>query len=270
MNDITQDDEISLADILGFLQESWTTLAGVGVAGLLAAGGFLAAVPAQHEAEVMIEMAQIRGGGPNGTVTLNPIEPAPLLIERLKNPNSYTPEAIQACAGGDARLSGAGLARLVKATIPRNVNLVAQLKVRRATPALAEQCAKGLFEMIRGQQAELVKPQRDEMRSTLSALVNRFSENQNYVLKAEKAGLYNVIYLARRDESMYLIQQIDELQRALMRDANARLVSPVYATPEPVSPRSGLTLALGAMGGLLAGLLFAVGRRVLRQHRSAA
>lgn len=88
--------------------------------------------------------------------------------------------------------------------------------------------------------------------------------------QSEKAGLYNVMYLARRDETMYLIQQIDELQRALARDAQARLVSPVYATPDPVWPKSALALALGAMGGLMAGLLFALGRRVLRQQRAAA
>ncbi len=270
MSDITNDDEISLADILGFLQESWATIAGTGLAGLLAAGGFLAVAPPKYEAEVMIEMAQIRAGGANGAVTLNPIEPAPLLIERLKNPSTYTPEAVQACAGGDARLSGEGMVGLVKASIPRNISHVVEIKVRRATPALAEQCAKGMFDMIRRQQTDLIKPHQDEMRSTLASLVTRFSENQNYVLKAEKAGLYNVMYLARRDETMYLIQQIDDLQRALARDAQARLVSPVYATPDPVWPKSALTLALGAMGGLMAGLLFALGRRVLRQHRASA
>ncbi len=270
MSDITNDDEISLADILGFLQESWATIAGVGAAGLLAAGGFLAVAPAKYEAQVMIEMAQIRAGGANGTVVMNPVEAAPLLIERLKNPSTYTPEAVQACAGGDARLSGAGMAGLVKASLPRNVTHIVEIKVRRTTAALAEQCTKGLFDMIRRQQADLVKPHQDEMRSTLAGLVTRFSENQNYVLKAEKAGLYNVMYLARRDESMYLIQQIDELQRALARDAQARLVSPVYATPDPVWPKTALTLALGALGGLMAGLLFALGRRVLRQQRPAA
>ncbi len=270
MNEITQDDEISLADILAFVQESWTTLAGVGVAGLVAAGGFLAVVPAKYEAEVMIEMALIRGSGPNGTVAMNPIEPAPLLIERLKNPSTYTPEAIQACAGGEGQMSSAGMASLVKASIPRNVSNVVEIKVRRATPALAQQCAQGLFEMIRAQQAALVKPHQEEMRGTLAGLVTRFSENQNYVLKAEKAGLYNVMYLARRDETMYLIQQIDELQRALARDPQTRLVSPTYAAPDAVWPKTALTLVLGAVGGLMAGLLFTLGRRLLRQQRSAA
>lgn len=270
MSDITNDDEISLADILGFLQDNWTTIAGVGLAGLLAAGGFLAVAPAKYEAQVMVEMAQIRAGGPNGTSAMNPIEPPQLLIERLKNPNTYTAQAVQACAGGDAQMSGATMAGLVKASIPRNVNHVVEIKVRRATPALAQQCAQGLFEMIQRQQADLVKPQQEEMRRTLAGLVTRFSENQNYVLKAEKAGLYNVMYLARRDETMYLIQQIDDLQRALARDAQARLVSPVYATPYAVWPKTALTLALGVMGGLMAGLLFALGRRVLRQQRAAA
>ena len=270
MNEITNDDEISLADILAFLQDAWKTILGVGIAGGLAGGGFLALAPAQYEAEAMIEMAQIRTGGPNGGSVMNPIEPPALLVERLKNPSAYTPEAIQACAAGEARFDGETIAKLVKASIPKNVTSVAELKVRRSTPALAEQCATGLFEMVSRQQAALLKPQQEEMRATLAGLQTRFGENQNYVAKAEKAGLYGMVYLARRDESMYLIQQIDELQRALTRDAQARLVSPVYASPQQVFPKRSLTLVLGLMGGLMLGLLFTLGRRVLQQQRAAA
>ncbi len=90
MNDLSNDDDISLTDILAFLQEAWKTIAGVGVAGGLAAAGFLAIAPAQYEAEALIEMAQIRNGGPNGTVILNSIEPPALLMERLKNASTYT------------------------------------------------------------------------------------------------------------------------------------------------------------------------------------
>ena len=69
---------------------------------------------------------------------------------------------------------------------------------------------------------------------------------------------------------MYLIQQIDELQRALARETQARLVSPVYASPQQVFPKRSLTLVLGLMGGLMLGLLFTLGRRVLQQQRAAA
>ncbi len=269
MNEITHDDDISLADILAFLQDAWKTILGVGIAGGLAGGGFLALAPAQYEAEAMIEMAQIRVSGPNGGTVMNPIEAPALLIERLKNPTAYAPEAIQACAAGEPLFNGESMAKLVKASIPKNVTAVAELKVRRSTPALAEQCAKGLFDMVNRQQAALLKPQQEEMRATLAGLQTRFGENQNYVAKAEKAGLYGMVYLARRDESMYLIQQIDELQRALARDTQARLVSPVYASPQQVFPKRSLTLVLGLMGGLMVGLLFTLGRRVLQQQRAA-
>jgi len=270
MNEITHDDEISLADILAFLQDTWKTIVGVGIAGGLASGGFLALTPPQYEAEAMIEMAQIRVSGPNGGSVMNPIEAPALLIERLKNPTAYTPEAIQACAAGETLFDGESMAKLVKASILKNVTLVAELKVRRSTPALAEQCAKGLFDMVSRQQAALVKPQQEEMRATLAGLQTRFGENQSYVAKAEKTGLSGMVHLTRRDESMYLIQQIDELQRALARDAQARLVSPVYASPQQVFPKRSLTLMLGLMGGLMLGLLFTLGRRVLQQQRAAA
>jgi hypothetical protein len=270
MNEITNDVEISLADVLAFLQDTWKTILGVGIAGGLASGGFLALAPAQYEAEAMIEMAQIRVSGPNGGSVMNPIEAPALLIERLKNPTAYTPEAIQACAAGEATFTGEQMAGLVKASIPKNVSAVVELKVRLSTPAIAAQCAKGLFDMVSRQQAALLKPQQEEMRATLASLQTRFGENQNYVAKAEKAGLSGMVYLTRRDEAMYLTQQIDELQRALARDAQARLVSPVYASPHQVSPKRRLTLVLGLMGGLMLGLLFTLGRRVLQQQRTAS
>jgi uncharacterized protein involved in exopolysaccharide biosynthesis len=88
-------------------------------------------------------------------------------------------------------------------------------------------------------------------------------------MQADKANLSSVIYWARRDESLYLMQQIDELQRALAYDWQTRQVSPVYAVPGQVSPKSVLTLALGVLGGLMLGLLLALVRRSLRQQRTA-
>ncbi len=259
----THKDEINLADILAFLLDAWKIILGLGLAGALAAVGMLAATPAQYEAEAMLEMAQALSVGPNGTVVKANIESPALLIERLKRPSSYTPEAIQGCSQAGAGLSGEAMAGLVMASSPRDVSVVAAIKVRRGTPALAEQCAKGLFEMIRRQQEGLLKPHRDELRSTLEGLQARLSENRSFVSKAEKAGLYGMVYLARRDETMYLLQQIDELQRLLARDEQARLVAPVYASPSKVAPRSSQILITGAFGGLIFGLLIALVRRLL-------
>jgi LPS O-antigen subunit length determinant protein (WzzB/FepE family) len=42
----------------------------------------------------------------------------------------------------------------------------------------------------------------------------------------------------------------------------------VYASPQQVFPKRSLTLVLGLMGGLMLGLLFTLGRRVLQQQRT--
>ena len=158
---------------------------------------------------------------------------------------------------------------LVKVSVPKNVNSAVELQVRRFSPTAAEQCVTDLIDMIWRRQIALVKPRLDEMRATQTGKQKQLEANRAAVMQADKANLSSVIYWARRDESLYLMQQIDELQRALAYDWQTRQVSPVYAVPGQVSPKSVLTLALGVLGGLMLGLLLALVRRSLRQQRTA-
>jgi len=269
MSDNVNDEEISLLDILAFVQESWKTISGVGLAGAALSAGLLTVIPGQYEAEALIEMAQLQSGGPISPTTVV-IEAPALMIERLKNPRSYTSETTRACAEGDARFSDESLAALVKVSVPKGVNSVIKLQVRRFSPAAAEQCLTALIDMIRRQQIALLKPRLDEMRATLTFLQNRLEANRAAMMQSDKANLSGVIFLAQRDESLYLMQQIDDLQRALASDFQTRQVSPVYAAPGQVSPKSVLTLALGVLGGLMLGLLLALVRRFLRQQRAGS
>lgn len=253
----SMEDEISLFDIISFISEKWKMILGMGFAGVIVSGGFLVVVPPQYEAHALVEMAQVRR--PDNTN----IEAPALLIERLKSPSTYTPEAIKAC-GLDGRLdSPDGMAEMAKTTLTKNLTSVVTINVRRDSPTQAKQCVGAVFEMIRSQQADLAKPYLDELKTTLTKLQSRLRENNVFVAKAEKVGLYQTVYLAKRDESSQLTQQIDELERALSRDIQTRLVSPIYASSNPVFPKRTLTLALGAMAGLMLGVFGALGRKVL-------
>lgn len=263
----TAKDEISLSEIFRFLENNWKLIAGIGFVGVLVSGGFLAVSSSQFEATALVEMAQVPAGNPSGNsnITLmNNVEAPALLIERLKSPSSYTPRAIKACGLDGSGISAESMTRIVKTTLPKNLNSIVQITVRRDSPELAKQCVEAVFAMIREQQAELGKPYFDELKSAMIGLQSRLRENQDYVAKTERAGLYQTMYLARRDESIVLAQQIGELQRTLSRNVETRLVSPIYASPNKVYPRRALTLALGTIVGLVLGLVLAIGRTALK------
>lgn len=258
----TTEDEISLFEISKFLGDNWKLILGIGLAGVVASGGFLAVASSQYAATALVEMAQV----PNSNITqTTSIEVPALLVERLKSPSTYTPEAIRTCGLDGVAASVEAMTRIVETTLPKNLGSIAQITVRRDSPELAKQCVGAVFEMVRGQQMELGKPYYDELKTILIGLQSRLRENQDYVAKAEKAGLYQTMYMARRDESIYLTQQINELQRTLSRNTQTRLVSPIYASPNKVYPKRALTLVLGTMAGLMLGLLLAIGRTMLKK-----
>lgn len=260
------EDEINLFDIFSVIKDKWKTILGVGFAGVIVSGGFLIVVPPQYEAYALVEMAQVRTTNTSNNADVPPsisIETPAMLVERLKSPSTYTSEVIKTCGLVGQLDSPEGMAEMAKTALTKNLISVVSINVRRGSPDQAKQCVEAVFEMIRSQQADLVKPYQAEWKTTLTKLQSRLRENDAFVAKAEKVGLYQTIYLAKRDESTQLKQQIDELERALSRNIQTRLVSPIYASSNPVFPKRTLALALGAMVGLMVGLLVVLGQKVL-------
>lgn len=250
--------------LLKLLRSAWKTILAGGIVGVVLAGGYLAVSPPQYEARALISMAQIpvAGNASNGSVsTVTNIEDPVFLIERLKVPSTYTPEAIAACGMGKAEMPAEEVAGLIRAILPRSVGSVILIKVRRESPQLAAQCVNGLFEMIRAQQAEKVKPMEDDLKGALADLEARHSSKQGDLDKAEKQGLYQSVFLAKRDELLFLSQQIYTLRRATQRMMPTALVSPIYAGANPVAPQRSLVLIVATLVGLFGGLLLAVGFR---------
>ena len=162
--------------LLKLLRSAWKTILAGGIVGVVLAGGYLAVSPPQYEARALISMAQIpvAGNASNGSVsTVTNIEDPVFLIVRLKVPSTYTPEAIAACGMGKAEMPAEEVAGLIRAILPRSVGSVILIKVRRESPQLAAQCVNGLFEMIRAQQAEKVKPMEDDLKGALADLEAR-------------------------------------------------------------------------------------------------
>jgi hypothetical protein len=263
---VVADDEISLFRVLDFMSENWKTIVGAGVIAMALQAGNLWLLGHKYEASFMVEMAQIRGrGGVPGSY----VEAPALFVERLKSPTAYSPGAIEACADEADPQPAESVARLVRSVLPRGVPNVVEIRVQRPTPTLARQCASVLFDMIRGQQKSMAEAHEAEMRATLLGLQSRLKETRAFVLDEKSASLGTSLYLMKREELISLTHEIAEMERALGRESDARLISPVFASSRPASSGRLLSLFVAALAGCLAGMTVAPIRRTLAAWRAS-
>lgn len=235
--------------------------------------GALLIFPPVFEATAMILVAQVPRVGSGGTESVTAVsnieEPA-VLIARLMLPSTYSTMTIPACQPSDQEtISPEAMVRLVSAGAPRLANSAVVIRIRRDSKQTAEQCANGLFEMIAAQQEAMVAPLKQDLLKAVVALQARLAEGRDELNRVEKNGKYQTLFFAKRDELIMLSQQLYSLNREIQRITPARLVSPVYASPIPVSPQRPLLLAAATLAGFLLGLLVAGFRELTRVNANS-
>jgi len=263
-------DEISMLDIFRFLMGAWKVIIIFEFIGLALSITYLAIVPKQYEAIAKITMAQI-GVASN---SINPVginvEETSLLIARLSSPTSFTPPVIAACGLENQASAGLVLSNLIKLSIPKGVANMVELKAFGPTPQVARECAQAVFELIKITQSQIIAPYIEEAKVKLLDDEERLQKAKDLVAKADKTGsAMGAAYLSTRDEIRYLLDEITALKNVVTSNENrtSRLVAPVYVSDMPISPKKRVALAVGLLGGLFLGLLFALGRKVIAKMK---
>ena len=272
--EIDLQEEISLIDILRFLKSAWKTVVISGVAGIALSIAYLAITPKQYEATAQIAMAQIGAANNNNISPLgvNIEEPA-LLISRLSFPTSFTPEVIAGCGLQEQANAGASLSKSIKLTPVKGVASVVELKTFGGTPKSAQDCALGVFELIKTTQAQIVAPYIEEAKVKLADDEERLQKAKDLVARSDKSGAaMSASYLSTRDEIRYLLDEITALKNVVTSNQNraARMVAPIFASDTPIAPKKRIVLAAGLLGGLFLGLLIALARQMVLKLKSAA
>ncbi|MFL9924587.1 Wzz/FepE/Etk N-terminal domain-containing protein [Herbaspirillum lusitanum] len=258
-----QDDEIRLGDMIEFVRKGWKVIGSCIVLGGVAAWGVAAFTPPKYEASMLVEMEQITtSDGRTGEV-----EAPALLIERLRQPSAYTKDIADKCGFQDSSYAQETLASIVVAKAPRSLTNVVDFSVRRPNQDVAKGCADALFEMIRAQQEKLAAPFEENLKRSLDNLRKRLQENRDFMAKMESTGLYQTVYLAKRDELVNLSAKIDTLESALLKNHHTRLVTPIYVSSRPVEPRKPLLLIVGLAIGTVVGLMLQLGRIVFNKRK---
>jgi LPS O-antigen subunit length determinant protein (WzzB/FepE family) len=139
------------------------------------------------------------------------------------------------------------------------------------TSEAASICAQAIFELIKTSQAQIQAPYLEEAQTRLTEDGIRLDQAKVLVAKADKSGAaMSAVYLSACDEIKYLLNEITTLQNVVSggQYRATRLVSPIYASDNPVAPKKRIALLVGLSGGLLMGLLIALGRQIWAKLKS--
>jgi len=268
-NDLVQDDEISLYELWERLRDGWRTVVGGALIGLAGAGAALVILPPKFEALVVVQVGQ---------VISTPVEPPVQAVERMKTPAFQTAvaqalgdqtwlDALQRSANATAKYL---VPQLVKATAASPAPLI-ELRTNAATPAAAAAIANGAVKELAQRHAELAAPVLAKTRLDVAIarerLVNaeRELESINKLVAAAsikderftQLALMSELRIQKQAELFNQRQMIMALETALTAPATqpARAMEAVFVADKPVSPKKTLLLALGLIGGLLAGIV---------------
>ena len=305
-NEMVQDDEISLFDLWERLRASWRYVAGGTVIGLLGAGLALALISPKYEAVAVVQVGQtgqvgqVAQVGLVGQVTTLPVEPTQLSVERMKTPtfqmvvaqgagiDDWIDALRRSATAGSDYLS----LQVSKATVGVGQNATPLMELRAKADSIenARKIAEVAIQELGKRQAEIAKPSIDRMQADLAIAKEKRQRAEEDLGSLSKlvatAGikddrftqlsLMNSLRLQKESELFFQRQLVAALEGALGPPATqpAKAIEPVFVSEKPVSPKKALVLALGLVGGLLAGIaaVFVVDawRRSRSQRRAAS
>ena len=180
---------------------------------------------------------------------------------------------IAACGLQDQANAGASLSKSIKLTLVKGVASVVELKTFGPTPQAAQECALGVFELIKITQAQIVAPYIEEAKVKLADDEEHLQKAKDLVARSDKSGsAVSASYLLTRDEIRYLLDQIAALKNIVTSNQNraTQMVAPIYASDKPIAPKKRMVLAAGLLGGLFLGLLMALARQIVLKLKSAS
>jgi len=288
-NEMLQDDEISLFDLWEKLREGWLVVVGGAMLGIAGAVLAIVLIPPKYEAVAVVQVGQIGQIGQivalgemqrNRSVQLaQPVESAVQAVERMKI------TAFQSRVSERAGVVGQLIPQVIKATATEQFPLI-ELKVIGSNPEYLQKIAGAAIAELASSEESLVRPQIELLQGEL-----RIAEEKQAKLNKEVSDLVKLIVVGASNEgranqpvllTTLKIQKEHELagqrqlilatQAALARTRPAQALEAISVGQAPISPKKNLLLALGAIGGLLAGALWvfmADAWRRARERRAA-
>ena len=283
-NEIVQDDEINLFDLWEKLREGWLAVVGGAVLGIAGAVLAIFLIPPKYEAVVVVQMAvigspgkEIQGVNSVNSVNSVAVEPPSQAVERIKTPafqiktanaaddQAWLENLSRADAGGtdDLRL------QVIKGTVAQGQTPLVELRAIGRTPEVAKKKAEVSIARLAAVHQEMAAPTLAKMNSELKLLREKLAISESESVRLSKlasaaGGLeerlspMSLMNNVRVLKEVELRQNILALEMAMSFPATqpTKAFEEVYVSARPVAPKKSLLLALGTIGGLLAGVLW--------------
>jgi hypothetical protein len=264
------DDDLALiADLWHALCEGWRWIAGGMFLGLLAAFLILQAIPKKWQAVVLVQVGQV---GQVGQVNPIPIETPQQAIERIET-GAFQIEVASALQHQNWLKAMEKTARGGKgfftAKVPTKNSTRIEIASFGSTPENARQIAEGIVSALGKRHEKLIEPTKFRLQSELALTQEKLKTSENIVKslgaistgsiadsRFSQAVLLNSLRTGRENEVHHLRQHATALKIALDEPMTqpTRMIEAVYVAADPVSPRTGLVLAVGIAGGVLLGV----------------
>ena len=269
------DDALSLADVLQFLSEAWKTVAGTAVLSTVLGLAAAFVLPEKFEASALVEPAKVLGGY---------IETSSVLAEKMRSPTYYSTATLDTCAYSGKRNTRREFVKDLKPQVGRQSAFVS-ISIKAASPELARQCLVAVLEDVKREQADQMvqriavakaRLKREEEKLVLAERVMNSISDRTVDQARKSAGasgtevagstLVFVATQAKQAEITSLKNAVDQLAMELAepQTRQASLATPIFSPDEKAEPKRLLILVGACLGGLMLGLLIALGRKAYR------
>jgi hypothetical protein len=272
-----EEDEISLIDILLFLQASFSNVVKSSVVCLFAGGIQYFSIPRIYEATATIELATVAG---------EQVEAAATLLEKMKVPLYFSQVTLQAC-GSDGELSSqAKFFDKIKPSISKSALMLSFVSQAQSSQD-AKACLNAVIADVSSRQVAIANPLLDQKKQKLNLLSEqlKIAEEIGKSLTPPRINknptdtqstTYILLLQLRKSNAIEindLLLQISSLKFELSEPKTrpTTLYNSIYTTGAPVNKRPlftlGLSLALGVFIGLLVTGIMRMAPEIRRQIR---
>jgi hypothetical protein len=275
-----EDDEISLIDILLFLQASFSNVVKSLVGCLFAGGIYYFSIPKMYEATATIEMARVAG---------EPVETPAVLLEKMKLPLYFSPATIQACGSDGGLSSQAKFVDKIKPSINKSAPMVSFVTQAPSTQE-AKACLSVIIDEVSSKQDEIANKLIVNKKQKLNQLLEQLKLTEIIEKSLSSPGINNnptdpqstagllVIFLKKTNvaEINRIRSEISSLELELIepRTRPTFVLNSVFSSEFSVNKRPlftlGLCLALGVFLGFLVTGVMRMAPGIRQKMRDAA
>lgn len=265
---ISGENVVTPKEIAIFLKKNLWVISIWAGGGLLASIAYVIITPKLYEARWQMTMAKMIVSNVNGNSNSNSNSEEPLaLIQRLRSSLAYPEAVLMSCGKSKGEEIGDYLDESIVVEVVKNVPNSVEFKLRSANIEQGALCANAIVAMVTRQQQDIIRERLAGREEQLVQYEQAFKEEMRQLERLNKTELGNFAYLSKLDKLSWLRSRIDGLQEELFLSKKfpTKLSLPIAISNRPVAPKAQLILFMGAVLGVMMGLLFSLAREGWRK-----